>query len=378
MAWARSVTRFLLASLAVLALLEVGLRAAAALRDRVPPTPDESLEDEWKWARRHLEVGHPTLPSHFVFDPLLGWRNEPDLRTESFSTNSAGMRGSREFPLERTPGRRRLVVVGDSYTFGQGVRDPETFVEVLGERLPDWELLNLAVPGYGTDQQVLTFEIHGRAYRPDVVLLGFFVRDYSRNGKWFRGYAKPMFVPDGAGLRLTHSPVPSPDELYGAYAGGQRRIGAGVHSHLAGSLRKVVQRLRDRSIGESSPRWQILSRLMERFRDGVRAVGAEPVWLVIPYRDTIGGDESRYESLERLSAQRCAELAMICVSVADRFVRHHRDHPDDRIYFERNGGRGHMAPLGHRLVADELYRALAEAGAVGSPESDRPARPDRL
>src|SRR5262245_9118016 len=136
----------LVTAAAVLGVAEAAARVVFLARGDVPPTADESLEHEWKGARKHLAAGKALLESDLEHDPALGWRLKPGIRTERLKTNSAGMRGEREFAPEPGPGERRIVLVGDSYTFGQGNADEETFAAylqaALGERT---SVLNLGV-----------------------------------------------------------------------------------------------------------------------------------------------------------------------------------------------------------------------------------------
>ena len=66
-------------------------------------------------------------------------------------------------------------MLGDSITFGTGVGDDETFSHLL-DALPDLEVLNLGVDGYGTDQELIRLEREGLAFGPQVVILNFCVR----------------------------------------------------------------------------------------------------------------------------------------------------------------------------------------------------------
>ena len=264
----------LLASCVTLLLaLEIGVRIEAVLDGNVPRAMDESLEREWRWAEKHIAQGTAIISSRFSYDPFVGWRNRPHVRFDGLSTNSAGMRGSKEFSLERRTGLRRLVLVGDSYTFGEEARDEETFGHLLdtGGLAGGWEVLNMAVSGTGTDQQTIEFEYYGSCYRPDVVVLGFFVRDYNRNVLSFRDYAKPMFVVDAGvepdGLRLTGSPVIAPEVLYSSYASGRRRIGGSLlRPRTPAAFSSLVRRMEEWSVGPGVTAWEVLSRLMARFQ----------------------------------------------------------------------------------------------------------------
>lgn len=167
----------LVVQVVLLGLAEAGVRIHTLVSGGVPPTADRSLEREWMWARRHLEAGSAVLPGEHVFDPQLGWRNAPDLDTALVRTNAAGMRNTNDFEPGRGS-RPRIAFLGDSYTFGPFVTNEASFVGRVGAALPDHDVLNFGVNGYGTDQAQLTYELHARTYRPDVVVMGYFVRDY--------------------------------------------------------------------------------------------------------------------------------------------------------------------------------------------------------
>jgi hypothetical protein len=120
------------------------------------------------------------------------------------------MRSRREFSVART-NAARVVAVGDSYTFGQCAEDDETFPAVLEARLPDTEVLNFGVMGYGQDQALLRMRRDGLRYRPDVVVFGFHSSDMPRNLLRFRDYGKPRFRLGEDGLVLENVPVPGPE-----------------------------------------------------------------------------------------------------------------------------------------------------------------------
>ena len=93
--------------------------------------------------------------------------------------NSKGLR-DREFAYEKRDGIKRIIVLGDSFTFGYGVQAEETFSKVL-ERILNaegggdetWEVLNMGVGSTGTAQQYALFLKEGIKYDPDFVVLCF-------------------------------------------------------------------------------------------------------------------------------------------------------------------------------------------------------------
>ena len=154
------------------------------------------------------------------YDETLGWSHPPNragvFAYQDFSVdvqiNSAGLRDF-EYPLERVPGKSRILLLGDSTTWGFGVEQDETFGSLLEQLRPDWEVINAGVSGYGTDQEFLYYKSKGAAYKPDVVLLSFSGNDPENSfypvQYW---HNKPVFRLNGESLELTNVPVP-PESL---------------------------------------------------------------------------------------------------------------------------------------------------------------------
>lgn len=93
-------------------------------------------------------------------------------RTCELRTNSAGLRGPELEP--RRPGERRVLVLGDSMTFGWGVEEDEAFPAVIEGALDRADrpvtVLNGGVPGYGTREIALALERQVSRLDPDVVV----------------------------------------------------------------------------------------------------------------------------------------------------------------------------------------------------------------
>lgn len=94
--------------------------------------------------------------------------------------NADGFR-DRAYAVAKPPGTYRLVTIGDSITFGNHLAANEAFPEQLEELLRSnrstVEVLNLAVAGYDTLQEVAFLEERGLKYEPDLVVVGYCLND---------------------------------------------------------------------------------------------------------------------------------------------------------------------------------------------------------
>ena len=101
--------------------------------------------------------------------------------------NSLELRDRREYDLAKKPNTYRILVLGDSVTFGHGSVAEHTYPSLLEQRLSawrpevDWQVWNAAVPGYNTSQELTQLLEIGPRVKPDLVIVGFFENDLIEN-----------------------------------------------------------------------------------------------------------------------------------------------------------------------------------------------------
>jgi len=238
------------------------------------------------------------------------------------------MRSRDEFPYERRAGRSRVVLLGDSFTFGEDVEDEEAWASLLAARLPNSEILNLGVSGYGLDQILLLFEREGRRYHPDIVVLGFFWDDVRRTRFSFFSYAKPRFALEDGGVTLTNYPVPTPTEVWRRHILGSRSLDLFSISRETWRDRGAVGWQRD------TARSTILLR---RLADESREIGAEPVFLYLT------NDKAEMNSSETTPVPGERALADYARAADARFA----SSLDEFRMRASRGGRFELGPGGH-------------------------------
>jgi lysophospholipase L1-like esterase len=146
----------------------------------------------------------------FVHDDLLGHVPNPGFSGPGFgrsfhTIDADGLRFGGERPVS---GGGSILTVGDSFTYGDEVRDEETWPAQL-QRLTGRPVLNGGVTGYGFDQMVLRAEQLVAKHSPAVVILSFIDHDIERTEMrlmWWR--AKPWFAIEDDQLAIKGVPVP--------------------------------------------------------------------------------------------------------------------------------------------------------------------------
>jgi len=184
-------------------LLTVLLTAEAAVRMTMPPLPGLDVlvaapDQLMQLVGRQDTETRRERSRIFEADPLLFWKLKPNLPPTVWnqtlvSTNEQGLRHPGPIGA-KAPGRRRIICLGDSVTFGFRVpfatagqptptREGQPYPRVLEERLRaagnDVEVVAMAVPGYSSHQGLAWARRDLHRFEPDLVVIAFGWNDAS-------------------------------------------------------------------------------------------------------------------------------------------------------------------------------------------------------
>lgn len=142
------------------------------------------------WVRLTWDEKRGT-PALYISDPALVQRFAPQysgwFAGVPIHINNLGMRDPRDYALDKKSNTFRILLLGDSVAFGHGSIYEHTYAVLLEQRLKawrpqvDWQIWNAGVPGYNTSQELVYLERVGRAYQPDLVIVGFHPNDVTSN-----------------------------------------------------------------------------------------------------------------------------------------------------------------------------------------------------
>jgi hypothetical protein len=307
----------------------------------------------------------------------------PGFRSTNIHVNSFGLR-SPEVAVPKPPGTVRILLLGDSFTFGLRVLDEETFGRRLEARLrgrygaAPVEVVSAGVISYCPLLEYLQYRHHLHALTPDLVVLNFDMSDVQDHMAYSRDV---VLGDDGAPLYVTEpslrSQVPSamPKLLFFEWLG--RRI-QGARGRVESTLQGVpFVRDQDRYLWtfDAGPEWDAeardamapilhLSKLLER--DGIPLLLAtypQP-WQVSaeatpipPIRDQYGIGRHTVHLNDRpfkKLASFAGEHQMSFVNATKAF----RDDASPETLFLGNDP--HFTPRGHQLYAEVLAQYITE------------------
>jgi hypothetical protein len=345
-------------ALAVLLFLEAGSRGALAVDSffrRVAGVDASSWR--LRFVRRSGSLGY----GFDTWDEQRGWALKGDLKDlkvfsgKDLNSDSWGFRGRRAHAAENRAPRGRVLVLGDSFTFGEDVGDDETYSARLEASIPGLEVLNLGVHGYGHDQMLVALREIGPKVHPDVVLLGFVGEDMERNLVDFRDFAKPRFVLRDGELVLLGSPVPSPESV-------RRR--EFYRSKLWDLLVILRERLRARSPAREREMGDLTYRILEEIARETRSLGARPVFAYLPVHGEIDKGDNAMTRGEHAFFSFCRAQGIQSVYLRPFFLAKLRAGVSFKTF-------GHWGPLEHETAAEGIKSYLLEKDLL-PPASPRP------
>lgn len=345
---------FVLNILLLLLSSAVGLAMMEGLLVFLVPPPIVWLDPQESY---HVDskVGHRLVPGQHSY-------------THSFPvvTNSYGLR-DREFSAVPGPGVVRILCLGDSLTFGDGVAAEDTYAKQLEARLGQegtvrYEVINAGVPSYDTWQEVAYFEEWGWRLKPNTVVIGFYANDV----------------------------VPKPERVNAALTGDGmlRRQGVGgilpdfaVHTlkrsrlllflrDRVGKLSNLVspseQFLHQQSLLDGTQNnfvergWQEVDVSMQKMAALKKEQGFELVLVIFPMAEQLLRDSPR--TYYQLRVQAIADKYGIpSIDLLDSFQREFTGFGSLFVEWD-----GHPGPKAHRIAAGEIAQFMR-----AMPTSDR-------
>lgn len=343
-----------------------------------------------------LEWRAPEPPENWIQpDPVFHHSQKPGLSTRFVSSewdtavdiNSLGLRDDEVAP--KPPGTTRVVVVGDSYTFGYGVEASEAFPSVVEQLCAEggWpvDVVNAGIPSYSPTLEYLLLRERWADLQPDIVVLALDMSDF-QDDLWFEDLA--VYGPHGRLERVRPTPRPGRfqslykdlllvrmfrsalDRLYSRWRSGEELDLPQTHDLLRNRFALTRD---DLSAAESEPHWQRTLGWMGRIADLVAGHGARLLVMTYPYGHQVAVDEwetgrQHYgfardkvypatpgEHVERWTRDR----GLPALNLFPIF----RERSDGTFYFPFDG---HFTPKAQRLAGDELFRRLVGLGWVGS------------
>lgn len=339
-------------------LLTEGFARYSIHNDWILTTTPLASSTRWRmlWTRAYSRGGlyYDKMDTHH---PLLGWsprknaRNVPNGDAVA-NFNADGIRGTKTYKKEKPPETIRVAVIGDSFSFGEGVGDEETYAAQLEKNIPKSEVINFGVHGYGIDQMSLRLTVDGFRYNPDIVIYAFIDDDLGRVDLDFRDYIKPKYRLSDGKLILTNTPIPSPEEFM-------------KRSRFRPAIIDALPLLRDRIVfrdNQYTYAEPLIRAIWKQTVTEIREHDALPIFLFLPTgKEMITEDHTPYA--EQLMDSFCRDEHITCFSARPYLIQAYKE----GARYDLNT---HYEPATHAIIGTGLTRDLMNIfEATGTAET---------
>ena len=332
-----------------------------------------------------FQVGSPD-PEFFAFSDTLGWKGKPNFKGDlirgqeriHYEMNSWGFRDDPPAPASSSAGKRRLMLLGDSYAMGYEIPKEDRVGELLEKADSSFLAYNFGIMGYSTDQEFLVLKKFGPEVKPDIVLLFFCVNDiYYSEQNTANKHAKPLFrLQNDGSLTLTNVPLPEPSQPSPLLKWTRSHVAvARVVSDAVNRFTEDFERKSDRTLGAGARSKSVAERggkedkllwlstsdvtdltyyLLRDLRAESRRLGAQMVVFMCPSNKC--WTETRDDDPEgiKLAIQWCNKLEIPCVDLFPVFRRDFLTHQENLYIYDRM----HWNERGNRIAAEVALETL--------------------
>ena len=315
--------------------------------------------------------------SQFCVDPQLGvipfpgvsgYKLAPGGTRHDFTHNSRGLRAFKEYEEKRIA-KYRILMLGDSYTYGLSVNDNETFSYYLQqnfdkENVPV-EVINGGNPGKGTDYAVRFFQVLGHSWYPDLTIVWFYHNDFCDNGRGdyysvdAQGqiHEKPPFATSVDKLRNTafYNWLFSWSHLANFFKRGVIR----AWSILRPNKRLYAAMAIRYPKGCLSEHYKDLTSLfIATLHNAVKANGGELLFCYIPDEPELASyvRSGKVSDFESAATQIIKGKGLALISLTQIFSQ--RPHDYGRLYLTEDG---HFSPYGNALIGRYMAEYLKQS-----------------
>ncbi|MFQ5669574.1 MAG: SGNH/GDSL hydrolase family protein [Acidobacteriota bacterium] len=183
-------------------LAEAGLRAGIALG--MPKVRQPGLYADYLSDGDYFRLHQKWLPEQSDnvvgrFHPMLGWA-PPETADNPLGITAA-------VPNRYDPGAQAVLFYGDSFVAGSAVPMESRIPQILDRLLPDLQVFNYGVGGFGLGQIYLRFKLSHARFKKPTVIIGVMATDLDRSVLTFRTGPKPYFVLEDGRLVLHGAPM---------------------------------------------------------------------------------------------------------------------------------------------------------------------------
>ena len=304
---------------------------------------------------------------HYVYDEVQAACDSGELKGRVCTINRQGYPDAADFFLpDNHRERSRILLLGDSVTWGMSADLGASYAETLSAALPDAIIWNTGIPGTGTNQARMVFDVYAPLLQPQLTVLGFVSNDFDDNllpvDSWINARDA-----SGRAMHLRRYAIDAEENVIAFDLGDLGYIQAhhkspprsALEAQLGSTrLGSLLLRLRD-TLKSAWPadesfarRRQVTKQHLQALKSSIAASGSGFLVVLVPDPEDIRSPSARYQIAEALMRE--LEIAFLNpVSILDPAADYGQ--PPDL----------HWNNAGHRKVGDLLSDCIERFFATG-------------
>ena len=276
------------------------------------------------------------------------WKEENPIALNRF-----GFR-EREFSQEAEAGVYRIAVIGDSLTYGQGIKDDERLTSLLEERLNansrQHEVLNFGWSGHETEHQLETLKDLVLPLDPDFLLLQWFPNDVEGKDKSARP-RPPNLIPS----KRVHNWLSDNSALYS-----MTHIGFHQLLRRLGLYPSYQTYLTERFQDPESPQWKDYEQVLRDFMELTRAEELPLGVYLYPLQGSKKIEDYSIGYLHDRVLNICAAYEIKCLDLRARLAE-----VEDPSKLAVSRYDGHPSAYANEIMTEEVLEAFKDDWTKG-------------
>ena len=288
--------------------------------------------------------------AELAFRLLAGPPAAPPPDPEITVASSSRMPQFRKTPWgpEKSPETFRVMVVGDSFTWGWGVRWDQTYAYRLQRWLPrldserHFHVVNWSRPGWNSWDEWLSLRDAIAIWQPDALVVGYVFNDAESSDLEIRDERRQVLQRRAPGGLLGTT-------LFRWSRLAQRLVGATENRRMRRELVAYYHRLYEED------GWEQNKRALRRMRGAARELDIPILLVLFPIFDSQLDDEYAYRDLHELLASTARTLQIPHLDLLPSY-----EGIDGRELAAVPFTDAHPSPLAHRIAAQAILERLVE------------------
>ena len=285
----------------------------------------------------------------YLPDQNMIWRLKPNQETytkyglKPVQINSAGLR-DREFAIDKPENVYRVLVLGNSCTYGWGVGQEEMYAKLLEKKLNSvsgqrtFEVINGGVIGYSIAQELEYLKSDGIKWNPDMIIVSHTFNEGKRVNP-----SSPQELKDKVFTSLRVKNFLRNIALYHYI----------VEHNFSHQYVQLAKRITEDKTWIDTTAFRLYQDNLQQIVDICQANKIKTVFFITVTKNQILNDSTQYSRHQNAMMTVADRNQLLRISAMD-ILRKNRS---QELFVDG----GHPNELGHQLIADEIYKTLIDS-----------------